>query len=107
MNNIMLGQEFTFDACLLDYYDHPARAAEFSITGMNHQDYNISSSKYILIPCNHTTKGLFVIGNLHSNNSYNYSVIISLYVNRISESKIISVNLTVELSQMPSWILVL
>ena len=99
MNNIMFGQEFTFDACLLDYYDHPARAAEFSITGINHQDYNISSSKYILIPCNHTTKGLFVIGNLHSNNSYNYSVIISLYVSRISESKIISVNLTVELSQ--------
>ena len=36
---------------------------------------------------------------LHSNNSYNYSVIISLYVTRVSESKIISVNLTVGLSQ--------
>ena len=45
MNNIMLGQDITFDACLLDYYDQPTEAAEFSITGMNHQDYNVSSSK--------------------------------------------------------------
>ena len=45
MNNIMLGQDITFDACLLDYYDQPTKAAEFSITGMNHQDYNVSSSK--------------------------------------------------------------
>ena len=99
MNNIMLGQEFTFDACLLDYYDHPTKAAEFLITGMNHQDYNISSSKYISISCNHTTQSLSVIGNLYSNNSYNYSMTISLYVNRLSESKIIAVNVTVELSQ--------
>ena len=47
MNNIMLGQHITFDACLLDYYNHPNGAAQFSITGhgMNHQDYNISSSQ--------------------------------------------------------------
>ena len=102
MNNIMLGQEFTFYACLLDYYNHPTKAAEFSIAGMNHQDYNISSSKYISISCNQTTQGLSVIGNLHSNNSYNYSMVISLYVIRISESKkfkTIAINLTVELTQ--------
>ena len=45
MNNIMLGQDITFDACVLDYYDQPTEAAQFLITGTNHQYYNITSSK--------------------------------------------------------------
>ena len=99
MNNIMLGQEITFDACLLDYYDQPTEAIQFLLTGMNHQDYTILGRKYISISCNHTTQGISVIGNLQSNKSYNYSVNISLYVKRASEFKFISVNLIVELSQ--------
>ena len=99
MTNIMLGQDITFDACLLDYYDQPTKAAEFLITGMNHQDYNISSSKYISISCNRTIQGITVTGDLQSNNHYNYSINISLYVTRFSESKVVSVNLIVELSQ--------
>ena len=100
MTNIMLGQDITFDACLLDYYDQPTKAAsEFLITGMNHQDYNISGSKYISILCNHTTQGIAVTGNLQSNKTYNYSMNISLYVTRASESKVVSVNLFVEISQ--------
>ena len=99
MNNVMLGQEITFDACLLDYYDQPTKAAQFSIASMSHQDYNISGLKYTTISCNHTTREISIVGNLHSNNSYNYSIIISLNVVRISKSKVISVNLTVELSQ--------
>ena len=99
MNNIMLGQEITFDACLLDYYHQPTEAIQFSITGMNHQDYTILGQKYISISCNRTTQGISVIGNLQSNKSYNYSVNISLYVTRASEIKFISVNLIVELSQ--------
>ena len=99
MSNIMLGQDITFDACVHDYYDQPTEATQFVITGMNHQYYNITGSKYITISCNHTTQGITVTGNLHSNNSYNYSINISLYVTRISESRIISVDLMVELSQ--------
>ena len=99
MNNIMLGQGITFDACLLDYYDQPIDAAQFSITGKSHQDYCISSSKYITISCNRTTQGIVVTGNLPSNNTYNYSMNISLFVSRVSESKVVSVNLIVELSQ--------
>ena len=99
MNNIMLGQDITFNACLLDYYNQPNAAAQFSITGMNHQDYNISSSKHISISCNHTTQGITVTGNLQLNNTYNYSINISSYVTRLSESKVVSVNLIVELSQ--------
>ena len=99
MNDIMLGQDITFDACLLDYFDQPTEAAEFLITGKNHQEYSISNSKFITISCNRTTKGITVTGNLESNKTYNYSVNISLYVTRFSESKVISINLIVELSQ--------
>ena len=99
MNNIMLGQDITFDACLLDYYDQPAEAAQFSITGMNHQDYSISSSKYISISCDNTTQGVSVIGNLGANDSYNYSMIISLYAARPSKINVISINLIIELRQ--------
>ena len=99
MKNTMLGEKITFDACVLDYYDQPTKATQFLIKGMNHEDYNISGSDYITISCNHTTQGIALIGNLHSNNSYNYSLTILLYVTHVYESKIITVNLTVELSQ--------
>ena len=99
MSNVMLGEKITFDACVLDYYDQPTKATQFLIKGMNHKDYNISGSDYITISCNHTTQGITLIGNLHSNNSYNYSLTILLHVTHVYESKIISVNLTVEISQ--------
>ena len=99
MKNIMLGEKITFDACVLDYYDQPTKATQFLIKGMKHEDYNISGSDYITISCNHTTQGITLIGNLHSNNSYNYTLTILLYVTHVYESKIIFVNLTVELSQ--------
>ena len=98
MNNIMLGQEITFDACVLDYYDQPTEAIQFSITGMDHQHYKIVSQKYISISCNHKTQEISVNGLLALNKLYNYSVNISLYASRASELKIISVNLIVELS---------
>ena len=99
VNNIMLGQEVTFAACVMDYYDQPTEATQFSITEMNHPDYNISNTKYITVSCNRSTQGISVIGNMRSNDSYNYSLTISLYVARVSESKVISLTLTIQLSQ--------
>ena len=99
MDNIMLGQEIMFDACVLDYYDQPTKAAEFLVTGMNHEDYSISGPNYITISCNHMTQAISITGSLRSNNSYNYSMTISLYVVRTSESKTISVNLMLGLTQ--------
>ena len=98
INNIMLGQEITFDACVLDYYGQPTEAIQFSITGMDHQHYKIVSQKYISISCNRKTQEISVNGLLALNKLYNYSVNISLYASRASELKIISVNLIVELS---------
>ena len=63
---------------------------------MNHQDYNISGSKYISVSCSHTIQGISIVGSLNSNISYNYSMIIAMY--GIHISKIISINLIVELS---------
>ena len=99
INNVMLGQEITLDACALDYYDQPITGVtEFLVKG-HHQSYTMSGSKFISVLCNHTTQGISVTGNLYSNTSFNYSLVISLHVARVSESKIISVNLTVELGQ--------
>ena len=99
MNNIMLGQEIIFEACVLDYYDQATEAVEFSVTGMNHEDYHISGSQDISVSCNYTIQGISINGSLHSNSSYNYSVFISTYFVHISRSKLISVNLVVEISQ--------
>ena len=65
------------------------------MNGIKHQHYNISGSNYISVSCNYKTPGISIIGNLHLNNSYNYSIIISSY---ISSSKIISIRLIVELT---------
>ena len=99
MNNIMLGQEITFDACVFDYFDQPTEATDFVVSGMEHQDYNISGSKYISISCNQTVQGISITGNLHSNHSYNYSIDISSYTDHFSDIKIISATLIVELTQ--------
>ena len=98
MSNVMLGQEITFDACVLDFFDQPTEATQFVITDMNHEDYRISGPTHVTISCNRTTQGISITGNLHSNSSYNYSIIISSYVINL-ESKILSVKLTTELSQ--------
>ena len=98
MNNVMLGQEITFDACVLDYFDQPTKATDFVVSGMEHHDYSISGSKYISIACNQTVQGISVTGNLHSNQSYNYSINISLYTHS-SDTKIVSAIVIVELIQ--------
>ena len=97
ISNIMLGQEIRFNACVWDYYDQPTELTQFLVTGMNHQPYNMSGSKYISVLCDHATQGISINGNL--NTVFNYSIHISMYAAKTSGSKIISVNLTVELSQ--------
>ena len=99
MNHVMLGQQIKFSACVLDYFGQPTNAVEFLMTGMDHPDYNISGSNYKSISCNSTIQGLSIVGNLGSNYSYNYSVNISSYNIYASQSKIISISLTVEISQ--------
>ena len=101
IDNIMLGQEVTIDACVLDYYNNPAEVTQFQIIGEDHENYIVQGSEYTSISCNHTIEGLSIVGNKSiSDLSLNYSVLFtSMLHNAFSSArKIISVNLTVGLS---------
>ena len=97
-NNIMLGQEILLDACMYDYYNQPADAAQFLITGEN-DDFTLALNA-TFISCNHTVPDISINAKKGYNPKlpYNYSMNITLFVNRISGSKVVNTNLTVELS---------
>ena len=97
INDIMLGQQLKFNACVVDYYDQPTdELTQFLLTGIN-QEHNYVSAKYMTVSCDHTTQGVSIIGNM--NVLSNYSMLISMNAGRTSQSKTISVNLIVELSK--------
>ena len=95
LQNIMLGQKILLDACTYDYYGHPVDVAQFLISGTDNQGYHLDS-KNILITCNRTIELVSIYGN--ESTEFNYSVNISLYDNRPSESKEVIAKLIVELS---------
>ena len=98
INNIMLGEEVLVGACMYDYYDRPSNDAQFVVTGSNNRDYYIPGSKDVIVSCNNTMQGITLNGNsILPTSPSNYSMTITLYVNRLSEMKTISVNLTVGL----------
>ena len=98
VNNIILGQEILFDACMYDYFDQPSDAAQFLVGDVGNQKYYIPGSKYVLISCNNSFKGIELIGNDTSPVlSLNYSTKITLHIDHVSEMKTISINLTVGL----------
>ena len=100
IENIMLGQEIKINPCLLDYYNSPAEVTQFRIAGdENYQNYFVQGSEYTSISCDHKIEGIIVIGNIiNSSLPLNYSVLFTSYTTRKSKRKIISVNLTVELT---------
>ena len=98
VGNVMLGEEVLIDACMYDYYDRPSDDARFVVSGSDNKDYYIPESKYVLVSCNRTIQGISLNGNNSSPVlSSNYSMTITLYINRLSEMKPISVNLTIGL----------
>ena len=100
IDNIMLGQEIILYVCLLDYYNKPAEVTRFRIVGENHQTYTIQQdSEYVSISCNHTIGGISIIGNKTASSlPTNYSVGFASHTTIESARKVISVNLTVEIS---------
>ena len=101
INNIMLGQEIVLYPCLLDYYDKPAEVTQFKITGESHQNYKIHGSKHTSISCNHTIRGINIIGNKAiSSLELNYSMLFILDTTAPSTfvRKIIAVKIMVGLS---------
>ena len=99
IDNIMLGQEITIPACLLDYYNRPAEATQFKIIGEDNQNYFIHGPHYSSISCNHSIEGISIIRNKTiSNSSLNYSISFTSHTAFKSARKSIVVNLTVRLS---------
>ena len=99
IKNIMLGQQIVLDACMYDYYGHPAAAARFLINGDNTQGYSLGSNN-TLISCNRT----FELVNIHGNRStpFNYSLNLTLYDYCQSELRDVFTTLIVELSSCHS-----
>ena len=98
INNIMLGQEITIPACVLDYYNRPAEVTLFTIIGEDHQNYYVYGSQYILISCNHSIEGNSIIGNQTIISSLNYSMFLTSRNSSKSIRKTIFISLKVELS---------
>ena len=101
IDNIMLGQSITINACLLDYYNKPTEVTQFKIIGKNHQNYFVRGSEYASISCNHTIEGISMIGSKPVPSlPLNYSVLFTsdATVTRKSVRKIVSVNLIIGLS---------
>ena len=95
VNNIMLGEEILINTCMYDYYNRPSDPAQFVVSGVFNQDFYIPGSQYVLISCNNTIQGIKIVGN----NSFpsNYTMNFTLLVNRKSETRKISIALTVGL----------
>ena len=99
INNVMLGQEITIYACLLDHYNKPAEATQFKIIGDDNEFYSVQGSSYASISCNHAIDGISIIGNKSiSTSSLNHSIVFTSYSTGKSVRKIVSVNLTIGLS---------
>ena len=100
LNYAMLGEEINIPACVLDYYNQPVNTAQFLLHDTTRQNYYISGSNQVTVSCG-SFHGISysIVGNHSLTKSVNYSINISLIVDRNYEWKQISVNLTVELTQ--------
>jgi len=98
IDNIMLGQEIITGACVLDYYNQPTNAVQFTVSGEKNPNYNDSKHDVLISRGNSTFQGVSLFGNEvlpHSSN--NYSINISYHVNVLDEHAF-SVKLIVEVS---------
>ena len=94
MKNVMLGHEIIIDACVLDFYDRPADATQFVVSGNNH-NHSINGSQ-VLVSCT-IFQGISVVGKRISN-ATNFSISITSNHGSKSNLQKISVELITELS---------
>ena len=95
INNIMLGQEITINACVLDYYDQPAGETQFKVDS-NDEDHYINGSNSVLIACD-GLRGISVEGSDVSDVT-NFDINLTSHTGSKSDSKTISISLITELS---------
>ena len=100
VQNIMLGQEVKVQSCILDYYDHVADTTQFLVSGeAQNKNYTIEGPDYVLISCD-MLQGIHIVRKENRGLSppLNYTINITLDVDHNSDWKLISINLTVELT---------
>ncbi|XP_065894045.1 putative leucine-rich repeat-containing protein DDB_G0281931 isoform X2 [Dysidea avara] len=94
IKNVMLGHEIITDACVQDYYEQPAEATKFVVSGNNH-NHKINGSQ-VLISCT-VFQGISVIGK-RIFNATNFTISITSNHGSKSNFKTISAELITELS---------
>ena len=107
IDNIMLGQEILLDACMYDYYDKEAAAAQFLVSAYSNGNESVGNDneKFTLglntttISCNHTVPDIRINAENQPKLPYNYTLNLTLFASCFSESKMVSAELTVELSE--------
>ena len=99
VQNMMLGNEITLPACVLDYYDNPILdSTQFIIDSETHSNYFLTGPKHILISCD-IFRGISIKGNQSlSKSNANFSINISLNVDHSADWKQIAITLIVGLS---------
>ena len=98
VQNVMLGSEIIFPACVLDYYSNQINdSIQFLVNNEMHSKYFTNGPNEILISCD-TFQGISIMSNQSLSTSSNFSINISLNVDRDANWKQISVTLIVGLS---------
>ena len=99
VQDMMLGNEITLPACMLDYYDNPILdSTQFIIDSETQSNYFLTGPKHILLSCD-IFRGISVEGNQSlSKSNANFSINISLNVDHSADWKQIVVTLIVGLS---------
>ena len=98
VQNVMLGSEIILPACVLDYYSNQINdSTQFLVKNKMHSKYFTNGPNEILISCD-TFQGISIMSNQSLPTSSNFSINISLNVDRDTNWKQISVTLIVGLS---------
>ena len=95
VSSIMLGQEIIIHACVLDYYDQPAKETQFTVNS-NDEDLSINGTNDVLISCNEL-QGIKIRGS-EILNATNFTMNLTSHTGSRSDLKTISIELTTELS---------
>ena len=94
VNNVMLGQEISINACLMDYYDQPAEEVVDFLVSSENKKVTPSSNYMVISRCSDIK--FIITGNRTV--SMNYSMKLSTLRAHVEERKELSVSLIVGLS---------
>ena len=95
VSNIMLGQEIIIDACVWDYYDQPARGAQFAVSDSG-KVHHIKGPNFVSVSCD-VFQGISVFGEKVLSMT-NMSLTLTLHDGSQSDLRTMSTELIIELS---------